>query len=228
MHCNPLHLQYKIPFLYFQYKSCTPNNKTRSTTIGPGALIKCKSDTNKEGEPTIDPRAKIFGIIYFDTNASAGSYLHVEPGAIVTLGENVSMGHTCHLKGRIKIAARARIGMYSNISKATIGVGAFVSIGVTITDAQIMNGGMLMMDSTVQAKAVVGVGAALGEKATLMAGISIGDGSCVEDGVTVTKNLPARSIMFKDKTTKKIAADKKAYYSNGTCQEVDKNKAIYT
>lgn len=138
------------------------------------------------------------------------------------------MSHTCHLKGRIKIAARARIGMHCKISKATIGAGAFVSIGVTITDAEIMNGGMLMMDSTVQARAVVGVGAALGEKATLMEGISMGDGSCVEDGVTVTKNLPARSILYKDKSTKKIAADKKAYYHNGTCREVDKNKAIYT
>jgi len=79
------------------------------------------------------------------TNIQDGSVLHTDPGAPITISENVTVGHQVMLHG-CQIGEGSLIGMGSTIlNRASIGAHSLVGAGSLITEGKVFEDGMLIM-----------------------------------------------------------------------------------
>lgn len=103
-----------------------------------------------------------------------GTWMQTEMGSDLTIGDDVYIGHRCHVHA---------------VDHITIGAHTMVADGVTISSGAHVgvNHGQVAKDGPI----VIGDGVFIGEKALIKGGVTIGDGASVGAGAIVTKDVPA-------------------------------------
>lgn len=103
-----------------------------------------------------------------------GSWLQAEMGSTLTMGDDVYIGHRCHIHA---------------VDNLAIGDHTMVADGVTISSGAHVgqNHGQIVKDGPI----VIGRGVFIGEKALIKGGVTIGDGATIGAGAIVTRDIPA-------------------------------------
>ena len=84
-------------------------------------------------------------VIGGETNVQDGAVCHSDPGAPLTVGERVTLGHQAILHG-CTIASNCLIGMGARVlNGATVGSECLVGAGALITEGKQFEGGMLIV-----------------------------------------------------------------------------------
>ena len=114
------------------------------------------------GDVRLGPRASIwFGavvradntpiLIGADSNIQDGAVGHSDPGAPLTIGERVTVGHQAILHG-CTVGDEALIGMGARVlNGAVIGAGCLVGAGALVTEGKAFEPGMLIVGSPARA-----------------------------------------------------------------------------
>ena len=123
-------------------------------TFGPGAWAAPSADLI--GDVQLGPRASVwFGaviradntpiLIGEDSNVQDGAVGHSDPGAPLTIGARVTVGHQAILHG-CTIGDGALIGMGARVlNHAVIGAGCLVGAGALVTEGKTFEPGMLIV-----------------------------------------------------------------------------------
>ncbi len=128
----------------------------RAPTLGPGAWAAPSADLI--GDVRLGPRASVwFGaviradntpiLIGEDSNVQDGAVGHSDPGAPLTVGARVTVGHQAILHG-CTVGDGALIGMGARVlNGAVIGEKCLVGAGALITEGKSFEPGMLVVGS---------------------------------------------------------------------------------
>ncbi len=125
-------------------------------TLGPGSWAAPSADLI--GDVRLGPRASVwFGaviradntpiLIGEDSNVQDGAVCHSDPGAPLTIGARVTVGHQAILHG-CTIGDEALVGMGARIlNGASIGAQCLVGAGALVTEGKKFEPGMLIVGS---------------------------------------------------------------------------------
>lgn len=144
-----------------------PNNILENSYIGAGAQI----------------TASVLRGAHVGENAQVGPFANLRQGAVV--GENCRVGDFVELKNCI-VGKNTKISHLAYAGDAEIGENCNIGCGVIFCN----------YDGTNKNRTKVGNDCFIGSNVNLIAPLSVGDGSYVAAGTTVTKDVPARSFVI--------------------------------
>ncbi|ULG71866.1 bifunctional UDP-N-acetylglucosamine diphosphorylase/glucosamine-1-phosphate N-acetyltransferase GlmU [Macrococcus brunensis] len=152
------------------------------TVIGEEVIITAHSDIKNS---TIGDRAEIKHSVITDsivgTDSAVGPFAQLRPGS--DIGREVKIGNFVEVK-KAKLHDEAKVSHLSYIGDAEIGERTNVGCGsITVN-----------YDGKNKFKTVVGKDAFIGCNSNLVAPVTIGDGSFVAAGSTITDNVPEESL----------------------------------
>lgn len=193
----------------------TNRHRRAGVTIAAGVSI---DDQVKIGsDTTIGPGVVLRGntVIGNDVVVDAGSVLSdsvVEDGALIkpycvvdhsTVGSGAQVGPFAHLRPHSELGPESRVGNFVEFKASTLGRGAKVNHLSYIGDGEIGEGSNVgagtifcNYDGFSKARTVVGKNVFVGSDSQLVAPVTIGDGSFVGTGTTVTENVPEHSLVL--------------------------------
>lgn len=133
-------------------------------TLGKGSLI-----VNPLGVRGLDHIFIGTGVL-----VNEGTWLQAEMGSDLTIGNNVYIGHRCHIHA---------------VDSLIIGDDTMIADGVTVSSGAHVgvNHSQVAKDGPI----VIGQGVFIGEKALIKGGVTIGDGATIGAGAIVTRDIPA-------------------------------------
>lgn len=137
-------------------------------------------------------------------NATLGDDVLVRHGSIILnsqIARGAQIGPYAHLRPESEIGEGAHVGNFVEIKKTRLGAGAKANHLSYLGDAEIGDGtnvgaGTITCnyDGKSKHRTTIGSNAFIGSDATLVAPISVGDGSYVAAGSTVTEDVPADAL----------------------------------
>ncbi|HLQ71515.1 MAG TPA: bifunctional UDP-N-acetylglucosamine diphosphorylase/glucosamine-1-phosphate N-acetyltransferase GlmU, partial [Bacillota bacterium] len=171
-------------------------------------------DVTIEQDVTIHPGTRIFGHATIKANAEIGPYTDIidctiGEGSIIqqsvvedsVIGKNVNVGPYAHIRPKSDVSDSAKIGNFVEVKKSTIGSDSKVSHLSYIGDAAIgrnVNIGCgtitVNYDGVNKHQTVIEDDAFVGCNANLIAPVSIGKGSLIAAGSTITKDVPEDAL----------------------------------
>ncbi|WP_430789393.1 bifunctional UDP-N-acetylglucosamine diphosphorylase/glucosamine-1-phosphate N-acetyltransferase GlmU [Virgibacillus flavescens] len=177
-----------------------------NTYIGPDVII--------EQDVVIHPGTMIYGSSFIKTNAEIGPHTEITnctigDGAVVRqsvakdsqIGERVTVGPYAHIRPQTSIGNEAKIGNFVEVKKSVIGDQSKVSHLSYIGDAEIGTGvnvgcGTITVNYDGKNKFLTKIddNAFIGCNSNLVAPVTIGKGSFVAAGSTITKDVPEDSL----------------------------------
>ena len=150
-------------------------------------------DTKIGRDVLIEPHVVIGPGVVIEDGAVIHAFSHLE-GARVAGG--ASIGPFARLRPGADIAAKAKVGNFVEIKKATIEAGAKVNHLSYIGDARVgananIGAGTITCnyDGFYKFRTDIGAGAFIGSNSALVAPVTIGDGAYVGSGSVITKNV---------------------------------------
>ncbi|WP_174615340.1 bifunctional UDP-N-acetylglucosamine diphosphorylase/glucosamine-1-phosphate N-acetyltransferase GlmU [Virgibacillus ihumii] len=162
--------------------------------IHPGSIIDGQSVIKSEAE--IGPHSEIH-------NCSVGENSLVKQSVATdsTIGNRVKIGPYAHIRPEAAIGNEAKIGNFVEVKKADIGDGSKVSHLSYIGDADVGNNvnigcGTITVNYDGKNKALTTIedDAFIGCNSNLIAPVTVGKGSYVAAGSTITKHVPEDSL----------------------------------
>jgi bifunctional UDP-N-acetylglucosamine pyrophosphorylase/glucosamine-1-phosphate N-acetyltransferase len=197
------------------FERITNRHRRAGATIGAGVSI---DDQVKLGSDTaIAAGVSLRGNTVIGSNVvvDSGSVLTdsvVEDGALIkpycvidhsTVGAGAQVGPFAHLRPHSELGAESRVGNFVEIKASSLGRGAKVNHLSYIGDGEIGEGSNIgagtifcNYDGFSKAKTIVGKNVFVGSDSQLVAPVTIGDGSFVGTGTTVTENVPEHSLVL--------------------------------
>ncbi len=137
-------------------------------------------------------------------NATLGDDVLVRQGSIIVeskVERGAQIGPYAHLRPQSEIGEGAHVGNFVETKKTRLGAGAKANHLSYLGDAEIGSGtnvgaGTITCnyDGKGKHRTTIGANAFIGSDATLVAPISIGDGSYVAAGSTITEDVPADAL----------------------------------
>lgn len=136
--------------------------------------------------------------------SSVADKVHIKPYCVIDdsrLGEGSAIGPFAHLRPGTVLSKDAKAGNFVEIKKATIGEGSKVNHLSYIGDAQVGSGvnvgaGTITCnyDGKNKFQTIIEDGAFIGSGTNLVAPVTVGGGSTIGAGSTITKDVPAESL----------------------------------
>ncbi|MDH3974975.1 MAG: bifunctional UDP-N-acetylglucosamine diphosphorylase/glucosamine-1-phosphate N-acetyltransferase GlmU [Deltaproteobacteria bacterium] len=137
-------------------------------------------------------------------DSHVGNDTHIKPYCVITdsrLGEKTAIGPFAHIRPASIISEGGKVGNFVEIKKATIGKGSKVNHLTYVGDADVGQGvnigaGTITCnyDGYRKFKTVIEDGAFIGSGTNLVAPVTIGKGSVIGAGSTITKTVPPASL----------------------------------
>src|SRR5256885_10761002 len=165
-----------------------------NATLESGVVV--RGNTNVRSGAIVD-----VGSVLTDSTIEAGA--HVVPYSVVTssrVGARARIGPFAHLRPGSDIGEDAHIGNFVETKKTVVRARAkanhlaYLGDGDIGEDANIGAGTIFCnYDGVMKHQTVVGRGVFVGSDSQLVAPVTLGDGSYVATGTTVTKDVPADS-----------------------------------
>jgi bifunctional UDP-N-acetylglucosamine pyrophosphorylase/glucosamine-1-phosphate N-acetyltransferase len=150
-------------------------------------------DTTIGRDVVIEPHVVIGPGVVIEDGAIIHAFSHFESARIAGGAE---IGPFARLRPGAAIAAKAKIGNFVEIKKATIEAGAKVNHLTYIGDARVGAGANIgagtitcNYDGVGKYKTDIGVGAFIGSNSSLVAPVRIGDGAYIGSGSVITKDV---------------------------------------
>jgi bifunctional UDP-N-acetylglucosamine pyrophosphorylase/glucosamine-1-phosphate N-acetyltransferase len=155
-------------------------------------------DTVLGRDVTIEPNVVFGPSVEIGDGAVIHAFSHIE-GA--TIGPNAAIGPFARLRPGASIGAKARVGNFVEIKKATLGEGAKANHLSYLGDAEIGTGANIgagtitcNYDGYFKYRTTIGAGAFIGSNSALVAPVTIGDGAIVGAGSVITRDVKADSL----------------------------------
>ncbi|HUO84541.1 MAG TPA: bifunctional UDP-N-acetylglucosamine diphosphorylase/glucosamine-1-phosphate N-acetyltransferase GlmU [Thermoanaerobaculia bacterium] len=158
---------------------------------------------------TIEPQTHLVSV-------AIGDHVHVRTGTVAeetTIGEEASVGPWAHLRPGTVLGARVKIGNFVETKKAVFGEGSKASHLSYIGDAEVgadvnIGAGTITCnyDGVRKHKTIIEDGAFIGSDSQLVAPVTIGRGSYVGAGSTITRDVPPDSLAL-SRTPQKVHQD---------------------
>ncbi len=168
-----------------------------ATLIAPETVF-LSFDTRIGHDVLIEPHVVIGPGVVIEDGAAIHAFSHLE-GARVAGG--ASIGPFARLRPGADVAARAKVGNFVEIKKATIEAGAKVNHLSYIGDARVgananIGAGTITCnyDGFLKHRTDIGAGAFIGSNSALVAPVAIGDRAYVGSGSVITKNVEADAL----------------------------------
>lgn len=197
------------------------NRRYLEKLMGSGVQIMDPDQTWIEETVKIAPDTVIHPMVFLhgDTKIGAGSV--IKPGAVITdstlgervevrpycvitdssIGDDAAVGPFAHLRAGTDIRKSAKIGNYVETKKAVIGEGSKVSHLTYVGDAQLgknvnIGAGCVTCnyDGFSKSRTVIEDGVFVGSGTMMVAPITLGKGSLVAAGSTLTKDVPPDAL----------------------------------
>lgn len=166
----------------------------KDTTILPSTIIKGKTKI-KSGS--------IIGPFSYIEDTTIGKNVEIRASFVygAEIAENVKIGPFSHIRRETKIAAKSRIGNFSEIKKSTIGENTKVShlsyIGDSVLGKNINIGAGTITcnyNGKTKHKTEIGDDTFVGSNTNLIAPIKIGRGVLIAAGSTITSDVPDNKL----------------------------------
>ncbi len=166
----------------------------RDTTILPGTMIGGKTQIGENC--VIGPNAYIEDSIIGNGTVIRASFVYS-----AEIGNDAKIGPFTHIRQGTVVKAGARVGNFSEVKKSVIGKNAKVSHLSYIGDCEVgdevnVGAGVITcnFDGVKKHKTSIGNKSFVGSNVNLVAPVSIGEGSVVGAGSTITEDVPAHSL----------------------------------
>jgi bifunctional UDP-N-acetylglucosamine pyrophosphorylase / glucosamine-1-phosphate N-acetyltransferase len=137
-------------------------------------------------------------------NSTVGDDVLVRHGCVVldsTVARGAQIGPYAHLRPESEIGEGAHVGNFVETKKTRLGAGAKANHLSYLGDAEIGSGSNIgagtitcNYDGKSKHRTTIGANAFIGSDSTLVAPLSIGDGSYVAAGSTITEDVPADAL----------------------------------
>ncbi len=167
-----------------------------------------------EGNVTIGDNVKI-GANVIIRNASIGSNSEIFPNSIIEnsqIKENCAIGPFARIRPESIIENKAKVGNFVEVKKSTIGLGSKVShlsyIGDTTMGKDVNIGAGTITcnyDGAFKHQTIIEDDVFIGSDSQLVAPVSIGKGSTVAAGSTITKNVEKDKLVLSRVAQKSIS-----------------------
>ena len=165
------------------------------TTILPGTILRGSTVIGENCE--IGPNAMLVNCSVGD-----GSVVNASQAFESILGRNVHVGPFAHIRPGCEIADGCKIGAFVEVKNASFGQDTKLSHLTYVGDAQVgsrVNFGCGTITSNYDGfqkhRTVIGDGAFIGCNVNLVPPVSVGDGSYIAAGTTVTKDVEADALV---------------------------------
>jgi bifunctional UDP-N-acetylglucosamine pyrophosphorylase/glucosamine-1-phosphate N-acetyltransferase len=165
------------------------------TTLHPGVVL--------EGATTIGEDC-VIGTGSHVSSSRLADGVRLKPYCVITeseVQEGAELGPFCHLRPRVLIGPRAKVGNFVELKKSRLGRGSKANHLAYIGDATIGEGvnigaGAITCnyDGFAKHETTVQDGAFVGTNVSLVAPITIGAGAYIGSGSVVTKDVPADAL----------------------------------
>jgi len=166
----------------------------KDSVLLPGTMI-MGSTVIGEGS-TIGPNAYIE-----DSKIGGGCTVRASFVYGATVEDDVNIGPFTHIRQGSLVKKGARVGNFSEVKKSVLGKGAKVSHLSYVGDAEIgddvnVGAGVITcnFDGVNKHKTVIGRKTFVGSNVNLVAPVTVGEGSVIGAGSTITENVPAHSL----------------------------------
>jgi bifunctional UDP-N-acetylglucosamine pyrophosphorylase/glucosamine-1-phosphate N-acetyltransferase len=158
------------------------------------------ADTMIEPDVTVGPHV-IFGPgVTVKTGAEILAFSHLE-GCVV--GEGARIGPYARLRPGARVGRDAHVGNFVELKATVLGDGAKANHLAYLGDAEIGAGSNIgagtitcNYDGHLKHRTVIGAGSFVGSNATLVAPLTLGTGSFIAAGSTITKDVEADALAF--------------------------------
>ena len=155
-------------------------------------------DTTISSDVTVEPNVVFGPGVSVAEGATIRAFSHLE-GA--TVGPNCEVGPYARLRPGTVLEAKAKVGNFVEVKKATLGPGAKANhlsyIGdATVGPAANIGAGTITCnyDGFFKYRTTIGAGAFIGSNSALVAPVTIGDGAIVGAGSVVTQDVAADAL----------------------------------
>ena len=155
-------------------------------------------DTALARDVTVEPHVVFGPGVSVEEDVVIHAFSHLE-GAVVRRGAEI--GPYARLRPGADIGAKAKVGNFVEIKKATLGEGAKANHLSYIGDASVGAGANIgagtitcNYDGFLKYRTEIGAGAFIGSNSALVAPVTIGDGAIVGAGSVVTRDVEADAL----------------------------------
>ncbi|MGB3537839.1 MAG: bifunctional UDP-N-acetylglucosamine diphosphorylase/glucosamine-1-phosphate N-acetyltransferase GlmU [Mesorhizobium sp.] len=169
------------------------------TLIAPETVF-FSHDTEIGRDTVVEPNVWFGPGVTVAAGAKIHAFSHIE-GA--TVGPNADVGPFARLRPGADLKAKAKVGNFCEVKKATIEEGAKVNHLTYIGDARIGAGANIgagtitcNYDGYSKFFTDIGANAFIGSNSALVAPVSIGDGAYVASGSVITESVPEDALAF--------------------------------
>jgi len=169
------------------------------TLIAPETVF-LSHDTEIGQDTVVEPNVWFGPGVTVAAGAKIHAFSHIE-GA--TIGPNADVGPFARLRPGADLKAKAKVGNFCEVKKATIEEGAKVNHLTYIGDARIGAGANIgagtitcNYDGYSKFFTDIGANAFIGSNSALVAPVSIGDGAYVASGSVITESVPEDALAF--------------------------------
>ena len=169
------------------------------TLIAPETVF-FSHDTEIGQDTVVEPSVWFGPGVTVAAGAKIHAFSHIE-GA--TVGPNADVGPFARLRPGADLKAKAKVGNFCEVKKATIEEGAKVNHLTYIGDARIGAGANIgagtitcNYDGYSKFFTDIGANAFIGSNSALVAPVSIGDGAYVASGSVITESVPEDALAF--------------------------------
>lgn len=166
----------------------------RGTTILPGTMI--QGETKIGEHCTIGPQAVMNGCIVGD-----GVIINASQVNDSTLGDGCDVGPYAHIRPNCTVGAKCHIGAFVQLKNCVLGEGTKMSHLTYVGDADVGAGvnfgcGTITTnyDGFKKHRCVIGDKAFIGCNTNLIAPVTVGEGSYIAAGSTITEKVPADAL----------------------------------
>ncbi len=172
-----------------------------TVTIGPDTVI--YPQVVIEGATEIGGECVVGAGCHVD-GCRLGDRVRLKPYCVLTdsvIEDEAELGPFCHLRPKVHIGARAKIGNFVEVKKSRIGRGSKANHLAYIGDAVVgenanIGAGAITCNYDGQAKhpTTIGDRVFVGTNATLVAPLTIGEGAYIGGGSVITKDVPPGAL----------------------------------
>jgi bifunctional UDP-N-acetylglucosamine pyrophosphorylase/glucosamine-1-phosphate N-acetyltransferase len=192
---NEKHMRNGVSIIDPDHTYIHPNVKIeQDVTIHPGTII--KGDSIIEAEAEIGPHSEI-------TNCYVGEETHLKQSVATDskIGNRVKIGPYAHIRPESIISNQAKIGNFVEVKKTKLGEGSKISHLSYIGDADVgrnvnVGCGTITVNYDGKNKYLTTIedDAFIGCNSNLIAPVTVGQGSYIAAGSTITKNVPEDAL----------------------------------
>jgi bifunctional UDP-N-acetylglucosamine pyrophosphorylase/glucosamine-1-phosphate N-acetyltransferase len=169
------------------------------TLIAPETVF-FSHDTEIGQDTVVEPNVWFGPGVTVAAGAKIHAFSHIEGARI---GPNADVGPFARLRPGADLKAKAKVGNFCEVKKATIEEGAKVNHLTYIGDARIGAGANIgagtitcNYDGYSKFFTDIGANAFIGSNSSLVAPVSIGDGAYVASGSVITESVPEDALAF--------------------------------